>query len=227
MSDIRVISGANSTYREFYNKLKEDCKKFGYYFSGYDYGDLGDGTPFNVGLVNPTDYSRYVGKIPDKPKIILDALNRYKEFLIYLDSDVRIVRDISEVVDDYDVGITSHDPIYHDGKLANDKYPHITCYLNAGVIFFRNNNKSKHFVEEWIEDVKNTTTGSDQEALTNLLRRHITDWSIKEHEVVGAKVRLFPSPIYNFTGLRGDCLNPKIIHYTGTVEDKIKRGALK
>lgn len=223
ISAMRIISGANKDYEQFYLKLKEDTEKFGYKFSGYDYGGLCEGIKFDVNLINPTDYTRYIGKIPGKPKVILDALERFDDFIVYLDSDIRIRRPIDNIKGDYDIGVTAHDPCFHEGE---ERCLEITGFLNAGVVFANNTVKARDFIVEWIKEVEFTSTGSDQEALTNLLRRHIEDWSVPEHEVVGAKVRLFPSPEYNYTRIRGEHDNPRLVHYTGTVEDKIKLGAL-
>ena len=217
-----IITGANKEYKPFYDKLKEDCQKFGYDFRGYDYGGLGDGENFDVKLKNPTENGKYVGKIPEKPQIILGALNRYQEFIVYLDADVRIMQPFN-VEGDYDIGITAHDPRFQEG---DEPYLHITGYLNAGVIFINNTDGARKFINEWIKDVEFSTTGSDQEALTNLLRRHITDWTKQDHDVLGVKVRLFPSAVYNYTGIRGECDNPILRHYTGIIQDKIAHGAL-
>lgn len=219
---MRIISGANSEYRDFYLKLKEDSKKLGYKFSGYDYGGLGEGIPIEVGLTNPIDYDKYVGKIPGKPKIILDAIERFDDFIVYLDSDVRIMKPFN-VEGYYDIGITAHDVSFHEGE---EQYLHITGYLNAGVIFVNNTENAKRFIRQWIKEVEYSETGSDQEALTSLLRKHIIDWKKQEHDIFGIKVKLFPSAEYNYTGIRGECEEPIFRHYTGTITDKIAHGAL-
>ena len=167
---------------------------------------------------------KYVGKIPDKPRVILDALNNWEDFIVYLDSDVRIKQPIDEIVGDYDVGITTHDVKFHTGE---ERYLNITGYLNAGVIFLNNTDKAKEFVKRWIEYVRNSKTGSDQEALTNFLRDYVVDWTKENHNILGSRVKFFPSPVYNYTGIRGECENPKLVHYCGTVQDKINNGALK
>jgi len=220
---MRIITGANKEYKELYNKVKEDAKAFGYKFGGYDYGDLGEGKKISVGIKNPTEYGQYVGKIPGKPLMLLSALKDYDEFLVYVDADVRIKQPIDEVVGDYDIGVTSNDKRFHTGK---EKYLYITGFLNAGVVFINNTEKAKEFVKEWNEEIQYTTTNSDQEALTNILRRGIKDWDITDHEINGVKVRLFPSPVYNYTGIRGECDNPKIVHFIGTLKDKLLNGVL-
>lgn len=226
---MRIISGANYEYKEFYEKLKQDTQKFGYDFSGYDYGELGDGEKFEMELNNPKDFTKYVGKIPDKPKLILNALEKHKEFLAYLDCDVRIKEDFKEVIGDYDFGVCVHDMRFHSGAGIDTRYPHITCYLNAGVLFINNTENARKFLGEWVKEVQLASAKSDQEALTNLLRKHIPEerWDQKDHNVFGVKVRFFPASKYNFIRRYGYTeKNPKIIHYTGAVYEKIAMGAL-
>lgn len=224
---ITVISGADKNYKQFYEKVRDDSRRFGYEFIGYDYGGLGDGIPFEVTLRNPKDFTKYVGKIPDKPKIILDAINRTDNLVAYLDADVRIQDKFDEVVGDYDIGVTVHDPKFHDGELVDTRYNFITCYLNAGVIFANNTENARRFISEWIKEIQESSANSDQEGLTNLLRKHVSDWSKEYHDVLGIRVRFFPASKYNFITRYGyDEISPKLIHFTGTVEEKINNGAL-
>lgn len=227
---ITIVSGANHEYREFYFKLKEDAFKLGYEFLGYDYGGLNDGVAFDLELHNPKDCTKYVGKIPDKPKMLLNALERVNGFVAYMDCDVRIKQKIDEVIGDYDIGITAHDPKLHSGKGIDDRYNFITCYLNAGVIFLNNTEGTKRFINEWIKKIKESTANSDQEGLTNLLRSYIPEdgWGKPYHKVAGAKVKLLPASKYNFIARYGyDEPNPKIVHYTGLPQEKISMGILR
>lgn len=224
--NIRIISGANLEYKEFYDKLKEDATKLGYGFSGYDYGGLGEGIPFDVNIRNTTidDYAeKYVGKIPGKPLMILDALNRTDDFIVYLDADVRMKDNINEILYDYDIGVTVHEKEFHD---CDDRYQEITGYLNAGVIFVNNTEGARRFIEKWIKEIEKTESKSDQEGLVKLLKKHIDEWEKESHMIDGIKVEFFPSAVYNYTGKRGQCDNPKIKHFPGTKEEKIAMGAL-
>lgn len=227
---ITIISGANAEYSKFYQKIKEDALRFGYNFQGYDYGGLKDGIPISVELHNPKDFSKYVGKIPDKPFVVLDALERHKTWIIYLDADVRIRDSFNEIIGDYDIGITAHDPKFHQGTPIDTRYNFITGYLNAGVIFFNNTEGTRKFIVEWIKKIKASTANSDQEGLTSLLKEYIPemDWDKEYHNVAGAKIRLFPAAKYNYISRYGyDPAEAKLIHYTGTTEEKINQGALK
>lgn len=204
-----ILSGANKKYKIFLENLKNDIKRFGYRFK-----------EIKIDQSFPEKFEKdvYKAKIKNKPEIILE--NMEEGFNVYMDSDIRILKDFSEVKGSYDIGFTAHDPKYHDGKLRVEANPHITGYVNAGVIFINNNERSRRFIKEWIAERPYTATGSDQEALTNLLRRHVRLWK-GNTEVLGAKIRLYPSDIYNS---REDRTEAKIRHYTGTYDKKIKDG---
>lgn len=232
---LTIVSGANYEYRDFYWRLKADCYKFGYDFIGYDYGGLNNGIPFEIKVHNPKDFSKYVGKIPDKPLMLLDALDKAKESLVYMDADVRILKPFDEVgIGDYDIGLTVHDPKFHDGYngdiVIDERYPFITCYLNSGVIFLKDTKATRKFLKLWYAEMENTTANSDQEALTNLMRKHIGEdnWDKEWHFIDEIKIKFFPASKYNHMTLYGyEEKEPKIRHFVGTVEEKLSQGAIK
>lgn len=222
---ITVISGADKQYKDFYFKVKEDCYRLGYDFIGYDFGGINDGIPIEMELHNPTDFSNYVGKIPTKPKMLLDALKRANGLIVYVDSDVRLLEDFRGFTDDFDIGVTIHGEEMRDRE--GERYGHITGWLNAGVIFFNPNENSERFINNWIEYIDKSSAKSDQEGLTMYLRENISDWMEGDHEFDGIKVRFLPCREYNSTSQYGFEGNPKIIHFTGTIEEKLNNGILR
>lgn len=213
MSTIRIITGADKKYSLLADTLEKEALSFGYEVKMFDYGGYkGEKAPVLFPQTHEIDV--YKAKIPSKPDIVLKGL---KGNSIYLDCDCRILKKL-DVKFDFDLAFTVREPKYQDGKILGHKFPHITGYLNAGVIFLKESDKVRDFLKYWKEELPFTETGSDQEALTNILRRHITDWSYGLKDVMGLKVRLLPMT-YNSENKEE---NAKIVHYCGTYEDKIK-----
>jgi hypothetical protein len=201
-----IISGSEKKFKKFLDYLVKDCEYLGYEMILNDYE--------KYKFDNKHEIDVYKAKIPMKPEIILDSIKGKTGKFAYMDCDVRIKERVSF---NGDIAITTREPRYQDGKILNHAYPHITGYLNAGVIFLKATDKVRAFIKEWIKEIPYTQTGSDQEALTNLLRRHITDWSYGIKDVMGLKIELLPINIYNCK--TGD-KEAKIFHFAGTYEEK-------
>lgn len=117
--------------------------KFGYKTRIYDVGDLGFGIQYNIAPeIEALDLRRTAKLCLSKPAIMLDALNSTDEMVVFLDADAFLVNRIDDLIHDdtYDVGVT-----HKGGKTKT--------YLNAGVLFFKQNDKSRKFLKMWIDAI--------------------------------------------------------------------------
>lgn len=228
---MKVIFGANKKFELFFKNLKRQVEDLGYETMPYNFGGLGEGIdwPYEFPELESPHFS---AKIPIKPDIIKDALERTKDDIVYMDCDIEVLKDFSEVwEEDFDIGVTAR--VIQGEKLKEFMtvpYPNLTGYLNAGVIFARYTKRTLGFIKSWKRQMEDTEWGSDQEALTMLLKKKLGDnWEReRSYKVAGAQVYLFPTEIYNwsFWGVPYSRRGAKAIHYTGiyhkTLEKKIK-----
>lgn len=217
---MKVVLAANKNYKKYYNHVTHQLYDLGYETLTYDLGGLGGGIEFNEEL--PEMKSKgYNAKIPFKPKIIADALERTDEKLVWLDTDIEVLERFDEVwEEDFDVGVTVR--MVFGEKLAQFVRvpdPEATGFMNSGVVFIRNTKRSKSFMRRWETSVEGTKFGSDQEAITKMIRKTAGDeWERERtYGVGGAQVYTFPVEIYNynFQGMPYSKRGAKIIHYPG------------
>ena len=133
----------NYAYYKTINYCKARAIEYGYSFVVYDFGNLGFGIPVD----DPRCVSkRRAEKYSMKPKVILDAMNNTDEkTVVWIDGDAILVNPIDEINEDlsFDVALTVRP------KRFNKK----TEYINAGVVFLKNNKMAKAFVTKWIAAV--------------------------------------------------------------------------
>jgi hypothetical protein len=177
-----------------------ECEKRGYGFRAYDLGGLGFGIEYDD--VRCTSTFRRV-KSAMKPELILDTLYNTDDDVAWIDGDATIIDDIHEVFDSsFDVGITVRP------KRQNKK----THYINAGVLFFKNNIESRLFLEDWIDamgpvpDFHKMTVRpegySDQTILEEKIllpniQGALWDQFGSVHTVHGARVKILECETYN------------------------------
>lgn len=102
-----------------------------------------------------------------KPRVILDALNRFNDDIIYLDADARLQQPLTFDFNKFDIGIVKREENLNLDKTAVKEF--LRGDYNAGVIFLKNCLEIKYFVSEWaIETPKNQ---NDQATLSILLRK--------------------------------------------------------
>lgn len=215
-----IITGANQERERVLNVFTYCAEKVGYKPYIYNYGGLSYGHDFPVYFPTMPLDGTYLPKIPMKPLIILDALYRFDdEWIIYMDCDTEILDRFDEVEGDYDVGVTIHPKDFRGTNKQHTLYKHVTSFLNAGVIYFKNTEASKNFIRQWIWHLISSETGSDQHALTSLLRNNIpeAEWDYNNiYQFNGMKVKMFPTIIYNYTFLpEQDIEKAKVVHWIG------------
>jgi len=153
---------------------------------------------------------------------MLDCSKRIKKNLIYIDGDAFVINDIDELLDyDFDIGVT----VRLDDKIIKlSRNLGIKTYINAGVIFFKtDSNKIQLFLNEWIEEIKDTSGfWLDQTALNNLISKADKKIFSKDYcegilriSNTEIKIKTFPCEIYNKIEMKKG-FNPKytkILHF--------------
>ena len=202
-----------------YNEAR--CIEFGYGIKIYDLGGLWFGEAVNDSRCE-SKFRRV--KSAMKPELILKALNETDDDVTWIDGDAFLVRPIDEIEADtsFDIGLTVRP------KRVNKK----THYINAGVIFVKNNPAGRGFVEAWIEAMPPVPTDttvkpkhySDQMTLEETLvlpNIDVIPWDSygSVHEVHGARVKFFECSKYNNFNLhllavwKGPDEDTKILHF--------------
>ena len=204
---ITVVTGCTKSHVRCVQNLMESASDFDYDFLVYDYDGTAHGIPFHIDFHSYKKYGRpaYHPKISAKPDVLIDAIERVHGDMIYMDSDTEFVCPVDEVFEynpDFDIAVTIHDHNHFDYRKKFNQYPEMSSYLNAGVLFFRNTGGARRFLRRWKAEVKRCDTHSDQHALTNILRNHISFpylWNHNyRHDCKGTLVKLLISEIYNF-----------------------------
>lgn len=195
--NIHVITAADANFKEFVEKCANSSIDFGYKTTVYDLGGLGFGKPFD-GRVSDS-----IGaKIPSKPSIIYDAMNNTPEndYVVWLDADVLMWGEIEDIKLNYDIGVTVRKPKTEENDLP----------INAGVVFVRNTNRSRRFVEKWIKLCENAK--SDQVELNKLCEVKCSDIdsTVIRQDV---NVHVFPCDVFNNFYFKKPQLHAKLIHY--------------
>lgn len=157
-----------------------------------------------------------------KSLCMLDCAKRIKKNLIYLDGDAFLINKIDELFkQDFDIGITIRldKSVYDISKKLG-----VLTFINAGVIFFNSDTENiQLFLNEWIEEIKNTTgLWLDQTALNNMISR-TNEKIFSKYYSEGIlkisnrdlKIKTLPCSIYNHYEIK-EGFNPKntkILHF--------------
>lgn len=155
----------------------------------------------------------YKPKSPWKPYVIEWFMKNTRQDIriIYTDADVIIRKNVDEVFENCDVAVT-----LRTRENPNvGPFAHISGFINAGVVFFNATEKAREFVQKWIEEMSNTTSGSDQEAINRVLFNAETYPKVgNTYELDGIRIKVLPDGIYNFTYTTEEIpKTAKIIHY--------------
>jgi hypothetical protein len=97
-----------------------------------------------------------------KPTIIKKALELFKEDILYLDIDARLVSSLPPIPSPNKIGICMWNPIWKSN----------TPELLSGTIYFPNNSDSLTLVNDWIEHQKLTPTVWDQKVLQSIIHKY-------------------------------------------------------
>lgn len=209
-------SDHNPKYKITIPFCEESCKKRGYKFQAYDLGGLGFGTPVSDERMS----SRFKTlRYAIKPELILRSLNETEEeFVVWIDGDATLIGSLDELESDdsFDVGVTVRP------KSDNQK----TTYINAGVLFFKNNEASNKFLQDWIlamgpaplDTETDPKEYCDQHILESKLIMPaigIPLWDIigETHTVHGARIKILPCLQYN----NFMCVNKRIMTYDTSI----------
>jgi hypothetical protein len=214
---------------EFRDRLKfslSRSEKLGYETVSYDMGGLGFGRSC-PGVLEALEVPHRAAICMLKPAVMLDALEKTDETVVYLDADAFLVKNIDDIeTDDYDIGVT-----YKGGEKRT--------YINAGVLFIKNNQKAREFLKTWIEDisrfdeklksVKLNQLG-DQIFLNDLVFSYVSKGKLlnRVKDVNGVRVKFFDYRDYNHHNLvREDNVHPipestRIVHLRHTQYDNFK-----
>lgn len=195
---IKVITAADKNFKDMVDVAYRSAKTLGYDTTVYDLGGLGYGQPFE-GKVSDS-----IGaKIPCKPAMILDALNKANdgEVVVWIDADAIMWSRIDEILEEvWDFGVTMRKP------KANERDDPI----NAGIVFVRKTPASMHFMKTWIDKV--STGVSDQKELNKLFALNNIDY-LRKRKIHNMTVKIFPCTVYNNFYFKQPQKNAKITHY--------------
>jgi hypothetical protein len=202
---VKCLTGANADFAPMVKVRAHQCKAFGWDECTYDLGGLNRGKAWPVDEFTGYHY---------KPRMILDALARYPgEDVLYLDADAIPVDSLADVWQrDFDiaVGVRTGSELFS----KDDADQRFIGWVNAGVMFIRNNAASMGFVEQWANE---TVKSDDQTALNSLLGRPARPWQWwQTFESNGARVLSLPSPVFNYT--HDVLLQPpgvRVFHFVG------------
>lgn len=209
-----IVSLADKNYKERLLHSMLQSQRFGYSTIPYDIGGLGFGKKYTISAsILELDVRAKAHICLSKPTIMLDAFDEADETLMYLDADAFLVDTIDEVdTDDYDIGVT-----YQGGE-------HRT-YINAGVLFIRQTDKARRFLEMWIDRVHNVNEVMERVEShrigDNILLNELVFSYIKRggrlknkvHLVDDIRVKFFDASVYN---------NIRTAHNTKPVPDTVK-----
>jgi hypothetical protein len=213
-----ILSQADYAFRDRLEFSLSQSEKFGYETVVYDMGGLGYGREC-PGFLECLDVHHRAAVCMLKPFMMLDALEKTDETVVYLDADAFLVGNIDEIeTDDYDIGVT-----YKGGEKRT--------YINAGVLFIKNNERAKKFLKTWIEDIKRFDEKlrsvdprqlGDQIFLNDLVFSHVSKGKLlgRVKDVDGTRVKFFDYRDYNNFNLarkKGRRIKPlpsntKIVH---------------
>lgn len=158
-----------------------------------------------------------------KIELIKKAFEDGYEYAFWVDADATIFdfgTDLRDAVKDIDIGACVHDPERSQYLKANGVHKHI----NVGVMYLRNTEKTRHFVQEWFDSFPGEPRWAEQGSFNKLMEKYpdvvkeIDDkWNatvnvnMVEKPVIKGYHGVMP-PINRFGLMRADCLEDHIIY---------------
>ena len=191
---MRIITASNKAHEKFVKDLLKSADEVGYEVEVYDLDEIG---------INKDDLTGVFKSCSFKPNLILDKL---KGFTVWIDDDCIFQDRIDEVEGDYDIGVTMRRKEENNA----DKHSNYSGWLNAGVIFINDTEASRRFIKLWIDHIPETETKTDQEALSDLVRKGVD----------GVRIKEFTTDEYNFFYFPEDHTKAKILHIKTDIREK-------
>lgn len=217
MHGIKVITCGDKNYFKFLFRFEQNVfKQFGFYPIIYDLG-LTSAQKMTLRsevreVCVPDDYDQYNKngfiKTTHKPNCINDFLHSFKEDCLYLDADILLSKKMSSkdlCFENADVAVTP--------RHVDERYERLYSngLINAGFLYFKNNKRTKEFVNFWNElCVREDAT--DQLALSNYLKDNNIDVLDSKSELFVTKnisVKLLDACSYNDVSLSSGL----VLHY--------------
>lgn len=99
------------------------------------------------------------------------ALNQGYEYVFWIDADAGIIdfeTDLRDAVKDIDIGACAHDP----KKSAYLKQLKIAKHINVGVMYLRNTEKTKQFIEDWFNIYPGEPRWAEQGSFNKLMEKY-------------------------------------------------------
>lgn len=177
---MQIITASNKQFEPIYNNLKSSLEKLKLKHEVYDLGDLGFGIPFfeDNNLFQKAGYyniiaNHYKSRSLFKPRVVKDALERFNDDVVWLDSDTQVLKKF-DISGDYDIGVAERE--FSQSETLPNVFKMMQGKHNAGVIFFKNTKATREFVDKWCElvvvgvETERGVIRNDQLALNNLLK---------------------------------------------------------
>ena len=202
---MRVITyfhhSPHKPYKEMVKNLGKSAKELGYDFNVYEV------TPEDIGL--SFSHNNYYVNCSSKPSAIRKALDDYREDIAWVDADCIIKKNFDEALINCDVAVTLR-------KIEERKCgdPYFSGYINTGVVFFRNSNNTRKFLDLWEKEI--IKIRSDQRAMNIILLEHSPLEKYNEIITIDEiRIKILEAQIYNFFYFTEDLSQAKILHYKG------------
>jgi len=154
------------------------------------------------------DNKRFIKQCHYKLDFVRQALDECSEDVAWVDADCLIVKDLGDPLGDCDVAVTLRRPA------PKDAYFKYSGLLNAGVIFFKNNQRAREFINRWEYELPNGEHKTDQEAL-NLSCQIDTNTKVNDTiKIDDIKIKILSCDEYNFIYMPEEN-DARIIHFKG------------
>jgi len=182
--------------------------------------------------------------ICQKPHVVLDALARAGNNMVFIDADAATLGNLDHVFDKwaFDVGVTVVDQQkikigVHE--FAKDKQFLPYDALNVGVMFFRNSPAAKLLIDAWVSEMEDVHyVAAEQTALANLIYKadkHAFEVQPKVIEIAvgseNANVLMLPCRVYNYHRLSKENSDISggtyVVHFVGSLKQLKNRSFVK
>lgn len=193
---MKVVTASDKDYLPMVKYLTSISKK-----SGYD-------THIELVSVKKNDYEGGIQKCPYKPHVVKKSLKIFKDDVLWVDGDACIMKPFK--VPKCDVLVTMR---RQQEYVYESEYRNFSSYLNSGVVFIKNNEEGRRFVDMWIDQIPVNQFQSDQGALNDLVLRvtNLTEYD-KVFELNGVKIYIACTDIWNNYYFDETSKNALILH---------------